>query len=158
MDRAYYKRKFTPMTEEEFREQIAAENFDSDSIWQRMCNAARGCQSSEERRRVMIADYLKDSDDDGAGGPGVMSEWDEGGAVICLCTAHRLDRCNRCFMDFVEMNASARAEARMEAQQLCGNNCKRPGILACTCHKVRYCSERCQQQNWAHHRSSQGCC
>lgn len=156
MDRAYFTRKFTPMTDDEFKQEIAAENFESHSIWQRMCAAARSFRSPQERRRIMIAEYLKDSDDDKAGGPGVMSQWDEDGAVVCLCTAHRLERCTRCFYDFVDMNASARAEARMEKQQLCGNNCKRPGILACTCNKVRYCSESCQQQNWQQHRST-GC-
>jgi hypothetical protein len=103
----------------------------------------------------MIEEYLKDERDDDVGGPGVMSEWDEDGAVICLCTAHRLERCNRCFMDFVEMNAAAREEERMEKQQLCGNDCKRPGVFACTCTKVRYCSDSCQMQHWPLH--SRGC-
>jgi hypothetical protein len=138
------------MSEEEFKDEISSLMQASafEPLWQRMCQRASGCRSAEERHRVvrvMIEEYLKDDKDDDIGGPGVMSQWDEDCAIICLCKSHRLERCNRCFMDFVEMNANAREEERMEKQQLCGNNCKRPGVFACSCTKVCYC---CQLQRW----------
>jgi hypothetical protein len=74
------------MSEEELEDEISGQMQASafEPLWQRMCQKASGCRSAEERHLVMTREYLKDNRDDNIGGPGVMSEWDEDGAIICL--------------------------------------------------------------------------
>ena len=102
-----------------------------------------GSENGEDTKSFLPASTMS-NDGDG------MDSYDENGAEICICTAHRLEYCLKCAYDFRDMNDTERKRARMHRIAGCwAAECENSGTQQCSaCMIARYCSPACQKTHW----------